>query len=56
MHTTYTLVCAKSKPKTTKQVCPGMKQEPGFIRLAVTQTQECTDVLQSNLGFQTAPH
>lgn len=56
MHTTYTWSGAKSKPKTTMQVCPGMRQELGFIRLAIIQTQEWTAVLQNNLSFQTAPH
>lgn len=38
------------------QVRPGMRQELGFIRLAIIQTQEWTAVLQNNLSFQTAPH
>lgn len=46
----------QSKPKTTMQVSPGMRQEQGFIRLAIIQTQEWTAVSQNNLSFQTAPH
>lgn len=32
-----------------------MRQELGFIRLAIIQTQEQTAVLQNNLSFQLHP-
>lgn len=35
---------AKTKLKTTVQICPGMRQELTFIRLAIIQTQEWTAV------------
>lgn len=47
---------AKTKLKTTVQVCPGTRQELSFIRLAIIQTQEWTVVLKNNFSFQTAPH
>lgn len=35
---------AKTKLKTTVQVCPGMRQEPSFIRFTIIQNQEWTAV------------
>lgn len=42
---------AKTKSKTTVQVCPGMRQELNFIRLAIIQTQEWTAVLKKQFQF-----
>lgn len=41
---------AKTKSKTTVQVCPGTRQEFSFIRLAIIQTQEWTAVLKKTIS------
>lgn len=41
---------ATTKLKTTMQVCPGMRQELSFIRLAIIQTQEWTAVLKKTIS------